>query len=148
MKLLEYLATGKLALIDVADEHVTKVEFPNLIRSASMSPGEEHLRVATMKKPFSYFVPVTAFGAQEGIWNLEGKSLYTLSDRNLRESRPQATAVAGLPAGQPAQAARGAGQRGGRGAAGRGRGPAQAPTQGGQPPADPGQPPADPGQPP
>jgi dipeptidyl aminopeptidase/acylaminoacyl peptidase len=128
MKLLEHLATGQLALIDIADGHVTKVGFPNMIRSVSMAPGEEYYRITTLKKPFSYYVPLTNFGSQEGIWNLEGKSLSTLNDRNLRETRPQApVATAQAP---------GAG-RGGRG--GRGQGPA---------PADPAQPPADPTQPP
>jgi dipeptidyl aminopeptidase/acylaminoacyl peptidase len=86
MKLLEYLGTGQLALIDVNDGRVTKVGFPNLIRSVSMSPAENEFRVTTMKKPFSYYVPLSNFGSLEGIWNREGKSLYTLNDRSLRDN--------------------------------------------------------------
>src|SRR5579884_2525626 len=58
MKLLEYVGTGQLALVDVNDGRVVKVGFPELIRSASMAPGEKQFRVTTMKKPFSYFVPL------------------------------------------------------------------------------------------
>src|SRR4029078_11261074 len=114
----EHLTTGQLALIDIHDGKVTKVGFPNLIRSVSMAPGEESFRVATMKKPFSYFVPLTRFGTQEGIWNLEGKSLYTLAHRTLREREPQ-------PAVAKADAKAKAGGRGqGRGGRGRGQTPA------------------------
>jgi dipeptidyl aminopeptidase/acylaminoacyl peptidase len=89
MELLEYLTTGQLALIDVNDGRVTKVGCPNLIRSVSMAPGEEQFRVATVKKPFSYYVPFARFGSQEGIWSTEGKNLYTLADRDLRDNEPQ-----------------------------------------------------------
>lgn len=92
MRLLEHLATGQLALIDVNDGKVTKIGFPNLIRSVSMAPGEQQFRVTTMKKPFSYYVPLTRFGSQEGIWNLEGKCLHTLADRALQENEPQPAA--------------------------------------------------------
>jgi dipeptidyl aminopeptidase/acylaminoacyl peptidase len=150
IKLLEHLATGQLALIDINDGKVTKIGFPNLIRSVSMAPGGEQFRVTTMKKPFSYYVPLTRFGSQEGIWNLEGRSLYTLADRNLQEVEsppPTRTAQA-----QPTGPARGAGQRGvGRGGRGRGQAPAavQPPTTP-VPPPDPTQPPdpQDPASPP
>jgi len=85
MKLLEHLATGQLALIDVNDGKVTKVGFPSLLRSVSISPGGQHFRVATMKKPFSYYVPALRFGSQEGLWSLEGKSLYTLATGSFKK---------------------------------------------------------------
>jgi dipeptidyl aminopeptidase/acylaminoacyl peptidase len=121
MKLLEYLATGQVALIDLNDGKVTKVGFPNLIRNVSMSPSEKEFRVTTMKKPFSYYVPLTNFGSQEGVWNCEGKCLYTLNDRNLRDTEPQA----------PAPVVAAAGGQGGRGGA-------PAPVATTQPPVDPG----------
>jgi dipeptidyl aminopeptidase/acylaminoacyl peptidase len=89
MQLLEHLLTGQLAIIDVAGGGVTKVGAPAMIRSVSASPGQDTFRVATVKKPFSYYAPFQRFGATEGIWNSEGKSLFTLSDRNLRDTEPQ-----------------------------------------------------------
>jgi dipeptidyl aminopeptidase/acylaminoacyl peptidase len=118
-KLLEYLITGQLVLIDVRDGKVTKVGCPNMIRTVTMAPGGDHFRVTTVKKPFSYFVPFTNFGSQEGIWNQDGKSLYTLADRNLRDSDVQAA----VPATAPATG----GGRGGRG--GTAGQPATAPPQ-------------------
>jgi dipeptidyl aminopeptidase/acylaminoacyl peptidase len=134
-KLLEYLITGQLALIDVRDGKVTKVGCPNMIRSVAMSPGGEQFRVTTVKKPFSYFVPFTNFGTLEGVWNADGKSLFTLAERNLRDTDVQApdpVVVAG----------RGAGGRGGR-AGGTGQ-PATTPT----PQPDPAVKQPDPVQPP
>src|SRR5262245_41847435 len=89
MRLLEHLVTGQVAVIDVADGKVTKIGFPNMVRSVSMAPGEQHFKVAAVKKPFSYYVPFTRFGAQEMICNLEAKCLHTLSDRALQMTEPQ-----------------------------------------------------------
>ena len=130
MKLLEHLATGQLALIDIRDGKVTKIGCPNMIRSVSMAPGESQFRVATIKKPFSYFVPFINFGSTEGIWNNEGKSLYVLNDRNLRDTEPQPALAANAAA--PAQT----GTQGARRGAGQGTAPAPA-TKQDQPPVDP-----------
>jgi dipeptidyl aminopeptidase/acylaminoacyl peptidase len=100
MKLLEHLAHGQLTLINVYDGKETKIGFPGMIRSVSMAPGEEQFRVTTLKKPFSYYVPLARFGSQEGLWNLEGKCLHTLADRNLRDSEPQPPSPTTLAAGQ------------------------------------------------
>jgi dipeptidyl aminopeptidase/acylaminoacyl peptidase len=113
-KLLEHLTTGQLALIDVNDGKVTRVGFPNMIRSVSMAPGEGQFRVSTLKKPFSYYVPMTRFGTQEGIWNLEGQCLHVLVDRNLQETEPAPpsptpVATAQQPAG-PGRRTTGAGR--------------------------------------
>ena len=97
MKLLEYLATGQLALVDVKDGKVTRVGEPSMIRSVQMAPSGEEFRVTTMKKPFSYFVPAARFGSLESIWDAKGKNLYTLAEktyvkpsrRRRRPSRPR-----------------------------------------------------------
>src|SRR5205823_10256616 len=122
-QLLEHLLTGQLAIITVADGSVTKVGAPAMIRSASAAPGEDQFRVATVKKPFSYYAPFQRFGATEGIWSLEGKSLFTISDRNLRESEPQSPVATDPPTGTP----KGGGTKGG-GFKGGGKGGAQPPV--------------------
>jgi dipeptidyl aminopeptidase/acylaminoacyl peptidase len=118
MQLLEHLLTGQLALINVADGAVTRVGEPAMIRSVSGAPDGSQFRVGLVKKPFSYHVPFTSFGSMESIWDREGKSLFTLSDRNLRDrTEPVATAPT-TPKG------------GGKGgfAKGGGKGPAQPPV--------------------
>lgn len=98
MKLLEQLATGQLACIDVADGNVTKIGPPSMIRSASMSPAGEQFRVVTVQKPFSYYVPAERFGSLETIWDKNGKPLSTLAEKKLRMTEPQPPAVATAPA--------------------------------------------------
>jgi dipeptidyl aminopeptidase/acylaminoacyl peptidase len=111
MQLLEHLLTGQLAIIDIADGSVTNVGAPAMIRSVTAAPGESQFRVATVKKPFSYYAPFQRFGATESIWDREGKSLFTLSDRNLREGEPQPAAATNPTTGIP----KGKGGRGGAG---------------------------------
>ncbi|HEV3386653.1 MAG TPA: hypothetical protein VG097_17690, partial [Gemmata sp.] len=111
MQLLEHLLTGQLAIINIEDCSVSNIGTPAMIRSVSTAPGEDQFRVATVKKPFSYYAPFQRFGATESIWSREGKSLITLSDRNLRESEPQPTAVAANPAAPTF--GKGGGNRGG-----------------------------------
>lgn len=94
MHLLEHLLTGQLAIINVADGAVITVGAPAMFRSVNAAPGENQFRVATVKKPFSYYTPFQRFGTTEGIWDREGKSLFTLSDRSLRETEPQPVTVA------------------------------------------------------
>jgi hypothetical protein len=98
MKLLEELATGQLALINVADGRITRIGCPAMIRTVSVSPEARHFRVGTMEKPFSYFVPMTRFGSAERIWDLEGKTLATVSERKLQETEPQPGAGTNQPA--------------------------------------------------
>jgi dipeptidyl aminopeptidase/acylaminoacyl peptidase len=88
MKLLEHLATGQLTLISVEDHKITRIGEPSMIRSVSMAPGEQQFRVVTMKKPFSYFVPAARFGSLESVWSRDGKNLYTLVDKELKDAEP------------------------------------------------------------
>jgi dipeptidyl aminopeptidase/acylaminoacyl peptidase len=84
MEMLEHLATGQLAFIDVYDGKVKKVGAPNMFRTAAMAPSGEQFLVTLMKKPFSYYAPASSFGSQEGLWDLAGKNLHTIADRDLR----------------------------------------------------------------
>ncbi len=114
MQLLEHLLTGQLALIDVADGAVAPVGAPAMIRSFSAAPGEGQFRVATVKKPFSYYAPFQRFGSTESVWDRAGKSLVTLSDRNLRESEPMPAAPAPAdPTGPKGATTKGGGGKGG-----------------------------------
>ena len=145
MQLLEHLLTGQIAIIDLTDGAVSNVGAPAMIRSVSTAPGESQFRVITVKKPFSYYAPFQRFGSTESIWDREGKSLVTLSDRNLRESEPAPAAPIDpttTPAGPKGGTTKGGGGKGG------GKG-------GVQPPADPNpavqppvQPPVNPDDPP
>src|SRR5262249_50684999 len=132
-------------------------------RTVAMSPNEDIYRVTTIKKPFSYFVPVANFGSTEAFVNTEGKSLYTVLDRGLRSGNPDAVAATTPAAGAGGQPGGRAGGGGGPGARGANapatpmaqppndptqQPPVTDPTNPNQPPTDPTQPPVDPDAPP
>jgi len=73
--LLEWHATGQLAMIDVQTRTVRKVGAPAMIRSLDASPDGKYVRVTRMVKPFSYDVPVSNVGSIEEVWDLDGKAL-------------------------------------------------------------------------
>jgi len=95
MKLLEYYATGQLALVDVASGKVSEIGAPAMIDSVSVSPDGKFFRVRTIQKPFSYLVPASDFGSKEEIWDASGKAVAELSNRSLNLAVAQAASPAG-----------------------------------------------------
>jgi dipeptidyl aminopeptidase/acylaminoacyl peptidase len=79
--LLEWHATGQVAIIDVTTRAVKKVGTPAMIRAIDLSPNGQDIRVTRMTKPFSYIVPVSSFGQIEEIWDTTGKALAKISER-------------------------------------------------------------------
>ena len=89
MALLEYYATGQLALIDVESRRARTIGAPALIRSVDVGPRGEYIRVTTIQKPFSYIVPVNNFATKEELWSADGRVIATLSERPLNDgTRP------------------------------------------------------------
>ena len=82
---LEYYATGQLARIDIAGG-IKAVGAPAMIDSVDVSPDGQYLRVRIAQKPFSYLVPMSAFGSHEELWSSDGRVIATLTRRPLRES--------------------------------------------------------------
>src|SRR6187431_832548 len=82
-QLLEWHASGQLALVDVAKGTVKRVGSPAMIRAIDLAPDGKFVRVTRMLKPFSYDVPVANFGSIEEIWDDNGKSLAKITDRPL-----------------------------------------------------------------
>jgi dipeptidyl aminopeptidase/acylaminoacyl peptidase len=83
--LLEYFATGQLAIIDVDSRRERRVGAPAMIRSIDADQRGEYLRVTTMQKPFSYIVPVSSFGTKEELWAADGRVVAQLAERPLNE---------------------------------------------------------------
>ena len=80
-ELLEWHATGQVALIDVQKGVVKKVGQPTMVRAIDASPDGKYIRVTRMVKPFSYDVPASSFGSVEEIWDVDGKMLAKVVDR-------------------------------------------------------------------
>jgi dipeptidyl aminopeptidase/acylaminoacyl peptidase len=92
--LLAYYTTGQLVLVDVERRRVRSVGTPAMIRSVDLSPDGRYARVSTMRKPFSYVVPVRQFGGAEEVWSLEdGSVLALLTERAVRDGSPTDTAT-------------------------------------------------------
>ncbi len=79
--LLEWHATGQVALVDVSTRAVRKVGAPTMVRSVDLSPDGQYLRVTRMMKPFSYIVPVSNFGSVDEVWDFSGKALAQITSR-------------------------------------------------------------------
>jgi dipeptidyl aminopeptidase/acylaminoacyl peptidase len=97
--LLEWHATGQVALIDVKTRAVKLVGQPTMVRSIDPSPDGKYLRVTRMVKPFSYVVPVNNFGSVQEIWDTDGKVLAKVDETPLNLGVDTARAVAAPGAG-------------------------------------------------
>src|SRR5262245_50077853 len=80
-QLLEWHATGQLALVNVSNGSTKKIGKPAMIRAIDVSPDGKYVRVTRMTKPFSYDVPVGNFGSIEEIWDDQGTALAKVTDR-------------------------------------------------------------------
>jgi len=78
--LLEWHATGQLAVIDVGSRNVQEIGQPTMIRSFDFSPDGQYARVTRVQPPFSYIVPVNNFATVEEVWDLEGAALAQLDE--------------------------------------------------------------------
>ncbi len=81
--LLEWHATGQIAVIDVATKAIKKIGEPAMVRAFDLSPNGQYVRVTRMTKPFSYLVPVSSFGQVEEVWDSSGKALAKITERAL-----------------------------------------------------------------
>jgi dipeptidyl aminopeptidase/acylaminoacyl peptidase len=124
-QLLEWHATGQLALIDVGaplpargakrppakgvpTAGVKKIGQPAMFRSLDLSPDGKYVRVTRMTKPFSYIVPVGSFGSIEEIWDADGKMLARIRETPLNLG----VADDAQPVPDPTQVAAGGGRGG------------------------------------
>lgn len=94
--LLEYYATGQLAVIDVERRRARRLGAPAMISGVDVSPDGLHVRVTTMRGPFSYIVPVRQFASAQEIWSLEtGRVLALVLEQAVRDGAPSDTAAGG-----------------------------------------------------
>ncbi len=84
-RLLEWLATGQLALIDVDSRKTAKLSEPAMFRNAEFSPDGKHIRAVIFEKPFSYIVPVRNFGTVDVIYDLAGNRIAEVNRTIMKE---------------------------------------------------------------
>ena len=78
-RLLEWHATGQLAVIDVESGRVHPMGEPAMVYGFDLSPDGRYARVELMREPFSYVVPVRNFGRVEQIRDRSGSVLAQLA---------------------------------------------------------------------
>ncbi|MGH7695830.1 MAG: prolyl oligopeptidase family serine peptidase, partial [Gemmatimonadaceae bacterium] len=101
--LLEWHATGQVAVIDMKTKTVKPLGQPTMVREIDPSPDGKYLRVIRMVKPFSYVVPVSSFGSIQEIWDADGKVLAKVQEDplNLGVDTARAVAAPGAAGGEP-----------------------------------------------
>ncbi|MEN9507818.1 MAG: hypothetical protein RLZZ621_381 [Gemmatimonadota bacterium] len=100
--LLTYHITGQLAVVDARTRTVRTVGAPAMIRSVEPSPDAQYLRVTVVEPPFSYALPVSAFGTREILLDAKGTIVRELARRPMRESDDPVDAGAGARGRTPA----------------------------------------------
>ena len=98
-ELLEWHATGQVALVDVQKGVVRKIGAPAMVRGVDASPDAKYVRVTRMVKPFSYDVPVSSFGSVDEVWDADGRVLAKVSERAINLGVQDDTVDPGAAAG-------------------------------------------------
>lgn len=98
--LLEWHATGQIAMIDVKTKAVKTIGQPTMVQDIDPSPDGKYLRVTRMVKPFSYLVPYSNFGTVQEIWDMDGKVLAKVTEEPLNVGVDSTRGVAAPGAGE------------------------------------------------
>jgi len=86
-KLYEYYATSQLALIDV-DGKVREIGTPAIYDYYDFSPDGKYILTSRIERPFSYLFPSSRFPKKVEVWDMSGKSVYTLANIPLQDNLP------------------------------------------------------------
>jgi dipeptidyl aminopeptidase/acylaminoacyl peptidase len=93
-KLFEYYATSQLALIDVNGK-VREIGSPGIFDNADISPDGKYILTSRIERPFSYLFPFSRFPKKVEVWDMNGRSLYTVANLPLQDALP----IQGVPTG-------------------------------------------------
>lgn len=85
-KLFEFYMTSQLVKNTAGIE--TKINKPMIYLSVSASPDKQYLLTRTLKKPFSYIVPLNGFPSDITILDAKGNTIKSLADLPSSETSP------------------------------------------------------------
>ncbi len=85
-QLFEFFATSQL--VKNVNGTETKISQPAIYSSIAISPDKKYMLIRTLKKPFSYIVPVFGFPATVSITDMSGKLVKQLADLPSAETAP------------------------------------------------------------
>jgi dipeptidyl aminopeptidase/acylaminoacyl peptidase len=87
--LFEYHFTNQVVAVAV-DGTVQRLGPPGIHTQVTAAPGGEYLLVTTVRRPFSYQVPMGAFPRRTAVWDLSGREVAVVVDTPLRDNPPSA----------------------------------------------------------
>lgn len=86
-KLMEYYLVSQLTAVDL-NGNTNDINKPALYKNAVYSPDGEYLLVETIKKPYSYLVPIYYFSFQTSILKPDGRLVQDLYNSPLKDDLP------------------------------------------------------------
>jgi dipeptidyl aminopeptidase/acylaminoacyl peptidase len=86
-RLFEHYITSQLALVDLSGK-TRLIGKPGQYSRASLAPGGNYLLTSSIARPYSYIVPVSSFGEDIEVRELDGKVQHTVAKLPLREGLP------------------------------------------------------------
>ncbi len=84
----EYYATSVLTKVELSGTQ-TAISAPGMFVYAQLSPDNNYLMTAYLKRPFSYIVPFNRFPMTFEVWNAAGQKVYTIYEVPLTENLPK-----------------------------------------------------------
>ncbi len=93
--LFDYYASTQLMLVDTAAAKATALGKPAVVVTSNPAPGGKYILVSSLKRPYSYQRPVSAFPAEVEVWTLDGAVAYKAASLPLAENVP----LGGVPTG-------------------------------------------------
>jgi len=93
--IFDYYATSQLAVVDVATASVRDVGVPGVYAAVDSAPDGIHVRVHTLKRPYSYVTTWNRFAHEVTVWNLNDASTRAIARLPVADQVP----VRGVPTG-------------------------------------------------
>lgn len=93
--LFDYFFTSQIAVVNLKSKKIKKIGEPGIYRSVEISPNNKLLLITKINKPYSYSVPYYYFPQTTSVWNLKGKEVKHLIDRELQDEIPIGGTYAG-----------------------------------------------------
>jgi len=86
-QLMDYYLTSQLQLVSLNGDQLS-IGSPAIYREVSYSPNGHYLLVETVKKPYSYLVPISSFPTQTSVLDAQGNLIKELFLSPLAENQP------------------------------------------------------------
>ena len=86
--LFDYFFRSQLATVDSRTGRVTPIGQPAIFDEVTLSPDDQFVLVAEVRRPYSHLVPMNGFPQSVEIWNRRGELARTIADVPSREGVP------------------------------------------------------------